>query len=374
MHIGSGRFSLLSVMDQDGKRFVLKRIKREFLRNKNIAMAFEKEMETWQNLGDVSLLTKALGVNRIVDAEQTGNGGTAIDSLSAALMLNGKTLDHTEWSHEPWIAREYVEGLSVADLVKKEGRWSLAQSLAFAITFCEAMEMFGNLSPGFVHCDIKPTKLMLTKDCKLKIVDLGMAKAAAFREAILAPNQEDRAFMAPETDIRHNFGVMTDIFSFGITFGCLVTGESASTVRRNGIQILKDLNISREVIYFFTRCTRRSWNSFSEIKRELLGLQEEAGAFLKCGQCGYIPRESREDCPLCGAALEVSEELKQKAAELKEEAFRMEGAGNLSDAARLLKKAFDMDPSLKAEYQYFLSCWQSGVRVVSVGRVGSDHE
>lgn len=74
-----------------------------------------------------------------------------------------------------YLAMELVEGGSVADRVKKAGRMSVAAAMAVGVAAGRALGYAHDNQ--FVHRDVKPDNLLVTKDGQVKLADLGLAKA-----------------------------------------------------------------------------------------------------------------------------------------------------------------------------------------------------
>jgi serine/threonine protein kinase len=79
-----------------------------------------------------------------------------------------------------YIAMEYVEGLTVATLIRR-GFPTLDQALEIAEQTADALAEAHRL--GLVHRDIKPSNLMVTPTGRVKILDFGVAQRRSRRVA-----------------------------------------------------------------------------------------------------------------------------------------------------------------------------------------------
>ena len=70
---------------------------------------------------------------------------------------------------------EYIDGGNILELIEKSGRIAPEDVIDYAITMTDALIEAHSL--GVIHRDIKPENIMLTKDGKLKLADLGLAKS-----------------------------------------------------------------------------------------------------------------------------------------------------------------------------------------------------
>ena len=72
-----------------------------------------------------------------------------------------------------YIVMEYVDGVSLREIMRGERPLRTARALDFACQVCEAMVyMHGQ---GVVHRDLKPENALITADGKVKLMDFGIA-------------------------------------------------------------------------------------------------------------------------------------------------------------------------------------------------------
>lgn len=77
----------------------------------------------------------------------------------------------------PYIAMEYLDGLSLADTIVKEEKLDWGRSLKLIMQVCDAMSFAHN--NGIVHRDLKPSNIILLKHSSeelVKVMDFGLAK------------------------------------------------------------------------------------------------------------------------------------------------------------------------------------------------------
>jgi beta-lactam-binding protein with PASTA domain/predicted Ser/Thr protein kinase len=133
-----------------------------------------------------------------------------------------------------YIVMEYVEGETLKDLVRRQGRLGGSEAVRIALQLLAALE-FAHRT-GIVHRDIKPQNVMLDRDGNVKVMDFGIARAAdsGMTEAgsILGTAQ----YLAPEQAKGQRVDERSDLYSVGIVLYEMLTGtvpfkgDSAVTV------------------------------------------------------------------------------------------------------------------------------------------------
>jgi serine/threonine protein kinase len=134
-----------------------------------------------------------------------------------------------------FLTMEYVEGRPLSDLMVKGGL-RLPQILDVAVPLADAISAAHQ--KGITHRDLKPANVMVTADCRVKVLDFGLAKlmeASPVEMGVTGlPTSpltgEGRivgtvAYMSPEQAEGKPLDHRSDLFSFGVMLFELVTGE-----------------------------------------------------------------------------------------------------------------------------------------------------
>ena len=123
---------------------------------------------------------------------------------------------------------EFVEGTDLRHVIQS-AKLSPKEALAIVPQVCEALQFAHD--EGIVHRDIKPENILLDKRGRVKIADFGLAKLLDSPATVYTLTQAGQRmgtphYMAPE-QIEHPDQVdhRADIFSLGVTFYQLLTGE-----------------------------------------------------------------------------------------------------------------------------------------------------
>jgi serine/threonine-protein kinase len=127
----------------------------------------------------------------------------------------------------PYIAMEYVEGRSAADLLRDKGRldWPEATQLIAAA----ARGLAAAHAQGILHRDVKPANILVAKDGRVKVSDFGLARAATSGAdpALTAAGMivGTPHYMSPEQADAMPLDARTDIYSLGASWFELLTGK-----------------------------------------------------------------------------------------------------------------------------------------------------
>ena len=125
-------------------------------------------------------------------------------------------------------AMELVEGETLEARMRRDG----SLSVLFALTVVEqvARAMVLAESQGLVHRDLKPANLMLVSgpDLTVKIIDFGLAKAAAASESDITHGAfvGTPAFASPEQLRGADVDIRSDLYSLGVIVWQMVAGKA----------------------------------------------------------------------------------------------------------------------------------------------------
>src|SRR5262245_20380659 len=76
----------------------------------------------------------------------------------------------------PFIAMEYVEGHSLAQVLRREGRLPHGRAAGIVRQLLDALSSAHR--QGIVHRDIKPANILLTDDGMVKVTDFGISRVS----------------------------------------------------------------------------------------------------------------------------------------------------------------------------------------------------
>ncbi len=119
---------------------------------------------------------------------------------------------------------EYVEGRTLDELLSGEGRRPDLKDLV--LIFCQVASGLTTMHRrGVYHGDLKPGNIMLTKDGKVKLIDLGTAWIKGRDKNRI---QGTAQYIAPETVENKVVDERSDLYNLGATMYRMFTGRHAN--------------------------------------------------------------------------------------------------------------------------------------------------
>lgn len=124
----------------------------------------------------------------------------------------------------PYIVMEYVEGQTLKDLIRREGKLKTEQALEIAVQICTALEHAHE--NGIIHRDIKPQNILVTSRGKVKVTDFGIARAASGATVTHTGKIIGTVhYLSPEQARGEIVGTASDLYSTGAVLYEMLTGR-----------------------------------------------------------------------------------------------------------------------------------------------------
>ncbi len=127
-----------------------------------------------------------------------------------------------------YIVMEYVDGVNLEQMVKRDGPLECALAADFTRQAAEGLAQAHKQK--IVHCDIKPSNLVVNNQRVLKILDMGLARLVGRAESDNGKTDETVLgsvdYLAPEQALEsEEFDHRADIYALGCTLYFLLTGR-----------------------------------------------------------------------------------------------------------------------------------------------------
>lgn len=122
-----------------------------------------------------------------------------------------------------YIVMEYVRGINLKELIRKEGKLTPEQSVGIALQVAAAL---GHAHRNhLVHRDIKPHNILITEEGRVKVTDFGIARAASTATLTQTGHVIGSVhYFSPEQARGKVTSEQSDIYSLGIVLYEMLTG------------------------------------------------------------------------------------------------------------------------------------------------------
>lgn len=146
--------------------------------------------------------------------------------------------DMIEDNDQQWLVMEYVEGRSLAQLIRENGPLDPAFVASALAQVCDALAAAH--AAGVVHRDVKPSNILVTDAGVAKLTDFGIARSSADDNQITRTGlvSGSPAYLAPEVASGHPATAASDVWGLGATLFHALAGHPPYAVGENVMGVL----------------------------------------------------------------------------------------------------------------------------------------
>lgn len=125
-----------------------------------------------------------------------------------------------------FITMEFIDGRDLKSLIREKGKFTPEEAEQIVVQVCRALEV--SHAEGVIHRDLKPQNIMVDEQGKVSVMDFGIARSMEVsggmtQTGALVGTPE---YMSPEQAQGQHLDARSDLFSLGIIFYELLTGNS----------------------------------------------------------------------------------------------------------------------------------------------------
>ena len=125
-----------------------------------------------------------------------------------------------------FITMEFIDGRDLKSLIREKGKFAPRDAIQIVAQVCKALEV--SHAEGVIHRDLKPQNIMVDEQGKVSVMDFGIARSTEMvggmtQTGALVGTPE---YMSPEQAKGQHLDARSDLFSLGIIFYELLTGNS----------------------------------------------------------------------------------------------------------------------------------------------------
>ncbi len=133
--------------------------------------------------------------------------------------------DDSDPTHpRPYIVFEYVEGETLKDRIRRQGRLEIPEAVAYAIEIARALGAAH--ARHIIHRDVKPQNVLIDEEGSAKVTDFGIARTLE-EEGLTADGRVlgTTDYVSPEQALGQPVTGQSDLYSLGIVLYEMLTGE-----------------------------------------------------------------------------------------------------------------------------------------------------
>lgn len=130
-----------------------------------------------------------------------------------------------------FLSMQYIEGRTVAEILKQEKRIEPDRSAKFAAEICSQLDKLHSFladidgqKRAVVHGDIKPSNIQIGGNDEVRLLDFGIAKAITFTHSLTHHNLGSPSYCSPERLSRGQVDHHADLWALGVTLYEMVAG------------------------------------------------------------------------------------------------------------------------------------------------------
>jgi formylglycine-generating enzyme required for sulfatase activity len=185
---------------------------------------------------------RTLHAIKVILPDLVGNDPSLIarfraEAMAAAAIRHPNTVSVTDYGilngTTPYLVMEFVEGISLHELLTREKRLSPSEAVEIMLAVCAGVAAAHR--EGIVHRDLKPLNIMLRPgeppaEC-VKVLDFGLAKikSGELLGSLVAAQTQGMMgspfYMAPEQWHDEEIDVRADIYSLGVILYQMLAGD-----------------------------------------------------------------------------------------------------------------------------------------------------
>ena len=133
-------------------------------------------------------------------------------------------IDAGEDEGRPYIVFECVDGETLKDRIRRQGRLPVPEAVAYAIEIARALGVAH--ARHIVHRDVKPQNVLIDEEGSAKVTDFGIARTLD-EEGLTADGRVigTTDYVSPEQALGQEVTGQSDLYSLGIVLYEMLTGE-----------------------------------------------------------------------------------------------------------------------------------------------------
>ncbi|MFE6508310.1 serine/threonine-protein kinase [Nocardioides sp. NPDC057767] len=191
----------------------------------------------WLATDDV--LGRSVALKQLVALDGVSDAAVEREARLAARLVHPNVVavfDLVRDDDKPWLVMEYVEGKTLAHMVRDDGALPVEDAARLIGQIASALRAAHGA--GIVHRDVKPANIVVGRADRAKLTDFGIARGVDSQTTQTGQVTGSPAYLAPEIATGGRASPASDMWSLGATLFQALTGEPPYGIGDNALATL----------------------------------------------------------------------------------------------------------------------------------------
>lgn len=185
------------------------------------------------------VLGRSVALKQLIALDGVSDAAVEREAQLAARLVHPNVVavfDLVRDDDKPWLVMEYVEGKTLAHMVRDDGPLPIEDAARLIGQIASALRSAH--AAGIVHRDVKPANIVVGRADRAKLTDFGIARGVDSQTTQTGQVTGSPAYLAPEIATGGRANPASDMWSLGATLFQALTGEPPYGIGDNALATL----------------------------------------------------------------------------------------------------------------------------------------
>lgn len=185
------------------------------------------------------VLGRSVALKQLIALDGVSDAAVEREAQLAARLVHPNVVavfDLVRDDDKPWLVMEYVEGKTLAHMVRDDGALPIEDAARLIGQIASALRSAH--AAGIVHRDVKPANIVVGRADRAKLTDFGIARGVDSQTTQTGQVTGSPAYLAPEIATGGRANPASDMWSLGATLFQALTGEPPYGIGDNALATL----------------------------------------------------------------------------------------------------------------------------------------